>query len=209
METNFKIKDRRNLKSGTSQSQKTFETVSSFSPGIPCNANVHATNSVSSAGASVEHFDLVEISLIVLKLCSVRQVKLPLSLHATGSSRNRSRTPWPQARRPRCAQRGGVRLRVWKKGVCRLRRQEGQLGCDAARTWWAAEQAAELFEREAIHPSLWCRKTRGSLYQWIYISSMLTQQQPYGNVMREPLCLEVTVMNIFTSLASFSTIEYI
>lgn len=43
---------------------------------------------------------------------------------------------------------------VWQKGVRGLRGQESKLGCNATGERRAAKEAAELAEREAIHPSL-------------------------------------------------------
>ncbi len=136
--------------------------LSNYSPGIRNTANVHAADSVPPAGPSEKHLRRVQFSLSVLKLCSLRQVELPSPLHSPGP-RNRCTAPPPQAGCPRRTWCGRACLWVWKKGVRGLRGQEGELGCDAAGAGRAAEQAAKLTEREAIHPSLCRRTTRGSL----------------------------------------------
>ena len=148
---------------------------SNYLPGIRNTANVHTANSVSSAGSSEEHFCHVQLSLRILKLCPLCQVELPSSLHSPGpsTSRDRCSAPRTHTRRPCCRSR--AYLWVWKKGVRGLGGQEGKLGCDAARTGRAAEQAAELTEREAIHPSLCMRRTRRSLCYHIHIIPLLTQ----------------------------------
>lgn len=59
-----------------------------------------------------------------------------------------------QARRPAGPRRAGTRLRIGDEGVRGLRRQEGQLGGDAAGARRAAEEAAQFADGQAIHPSL-------------------------------------------------------
>lgn len=148
-------------------------------PGIRNTADVHAADSVPPAGSSEEHLCHVQLSLWVLKLCSLRQVKLPSSLYRPGPStpRDRRSGPCPQTWRPRPPRHSRACIWVGKKGVCGLRGQEGELGCDAAGAGRAAEQAAELTEREAIHPSLCKRRTRKSLCWCI-------QQHPSVKTMR-------------------------
>lgn len=52
--------------------------------GIRDTADVHAADSVSSTGSSEEDLRRVQLSLRILKLCSLCQVKLPSALHGPG-----------------------------------------------------------------------------------------------------------------------------
>lgn len=153
----LQITNRKSIKSSSPQWQR---MQINHPPGIRNAANVHAANFVPSAGSSEEHVCHVQLSLRVLKLCSLRQVELPSSLHGPWNCRT---IPHPDAWYPRRASRRRACLWFWKEGVRGLRRQEGELGSYAAGAGGAAEQAAQLAEREAIHPSLCRRMTKGPL----------------------------------------------
>jgi len=173
----------------TSRTREGGATLSNDPPGVGNTANVHAADLVAPAGSREEHLRRVQLSLRVLELGSLRQVELPSALRRRGGPSApgaRGTAPRPQAgcprcscccccwwwccscrrcrcRRRQCGRRWRFGLCVGKEGVRGLRGQEGELGRDATGTWRAAEKAAELAEREAIHPSLCRRKTRGSL----------------------------------------------
>lgn len=54
-------------------------------PGVGSTANVHASHSVPPTGAGKEDLGGVQLSLRVLELGSLAQVKLPLALHGPGA----------------------------------------------------------------------------------------------------------------------------
>lgn len=135
-----------------------------YPPGVGNTADVHTSHFVPPAGASEEHIGGFQLSLRVLELGSLAQVELPSALHGAGARARHRRA----AAHPHAGSSGvlrGARLQLWNEGVRGLGGQEGELGGDAAGTGWAAEEAAELAQRQAVHPSMWeAGMTTRSLY---------------------------------------------
>lgn len=103
------------------------------SPGAGHAADVHAADAVAPAALGDEHLDVVQLPLGVLEIRPLLQVQLPAARGASQGAR---------------AAHG---LGLGHHGVGGLRGQEGELGRDAAGAGRAAEEAAELADRQPVH----------------------------------------------------------
>lgn len=106
------------------------------SPGSWHTADVHAADAVPSAAFGDKHLDVVQLSLGVLEIRPVLQMQLPPPRSAASEGSGAGAADG---------------LRLGDHGVGWLWGEEGQLGGDAAGAGRAAEEAAELADRQPVH----------------------------------------------------------
>lgn len=95
-------------------------------------AHEHASHSVTSAAPSTQNLHCIQLSLRILPVGALGEM---------------------QAGHPVC---------IGVQRVSGLRRQEGELGCNATGTRWATEEPAEFAEGKAIHPGTLLRHLGGA-----------------------------------------------